>query len=178
MNELKCVLETIDKYSNVINEGDYLEICNNLKAVYRIKEGHSTLFNYEGTILSNAQNVYFEIEFYHRARELDLDFLQYQIEYLMNEKETNAPFQRASKTIQTIAIRHYCDSRDIELEKYTPNFLKNYLIENEIMTERAFGPFIKKLYASYLRMENEFRETYRNNVDKRLLSLSEMTTEI
>jgi len=33
MNELKNIMEIIDRHSNVIPEGDYLKICDELKRI-------------------------------------------------------------------------------------------------------------------------------------------------
>lgn len=178
MNELKNVMEIIDRHSNIIPEGDYLEICNNLRKAYKVKEGHSTLFDYSDTILPNASSVYFEMEFYDRAAELDYDFLSHQMTYLLSEKDAHLPFQRASKTIQNITVRHYCESHGIDLSEYTPNVLKVYLDENNILKEKGFTKFFKDLCRSYLQMENNFREIYRNNINNRIQNLRELSNEI
>ena len=54
MDELKCMMEIIDRNSNVISDGDYLKLCNNIKQLYKVKEGRSTFFNYDETIVSNV----------------------------------------------------------------------------------------------------------------------------
>jgi len=60
MDELKNIMEIIDRNSNVISDGDYLELCNNIKKLYKVKEGRSTFFNYDETIVSNVSSMYFD----------------------------------------------------------------------------------------------------------------------
>ena len=168
MNELKNIMEIIDRHSNVIPEGDYLKICNNMREVYRVKEGRSTFFDYNDTILSDSSGVYFEMEFMERARELDYDYLEHQLEYLISEKERSLPFQRISKTIKTLVVKHYCEYCEIELDHYSPEKLKEFLGKNNIISEEKFDNFFKGKCRSYLHMENQFRNKYIVALNRRI----------
>ena len=168
MNELKCVMEIIDRNSNVISEGDYLQLCDLMKTLYKTKEIGTTFFDYNEPILSNVSSVYFELEFSDRARDLDYDYLQHQMEYLIRERQFSLPIQRASKIIKNVVVRHYCECYGIELEKYTPEYLEQCMVQNNLLGNTSFRSFFKGLCSSYLRMENDFREKYSEALDKRI----------
>ena len=47
MAELQRVMQIIDQNSNVLPEGDYLEVCNLLKKSYDTRTDPMYLFNYD-----------------------------------------------------------------------------------------------------------------------------------
>jgi hypothetical protein len=178
MDELKNIMEIIDRNSNVISDGDYLELCNNIKQLYKVKEGRSTFFNYDETIVSNVSSMYFDYEFYDRAKDCEMNYLDSQIQYLFDEKEYNLPFQRCSKTIKTLVVKHYCEMYEIELDRYEEEYLEQYIIQNNISLGCSFKKYFKKLCSEYLLMENEFRQKYRNALDKRIEYIRHLSLDI
>jgi hypothetical protein len=178
MNELKSMMEIIDSNSNVISEGDYLKLCANIKSLYKMKEGGTTFFDYNEGVVSNVSSVYFELEFIDRAKDLDYDYLQYQMEYLIREQQKSLPIQRASKIIKDVVVRHYCECYGIELDDYTPEYLERCMVENNLLGHTSFRSFFKGLCNSYLVMENEFRKKYYDSLDKRIQYIRECSYDI
>ena len=178
MEQLKCMMEIIDRNSNVISDGDYLKLCNNIKQLYKVKEGRSTFFNYDETIVSNVTNMYFDYEYYDRAKECEMNYLDYQIQYMLEEKESHLPFQRCSKTIKTLVVKHYCEMYEIELERYEEEYLEQYIVQNNINLGCSFKKYFKRLCSEYLLMENEFRQKYRNALDKRIEYVRHLSLDI
>ena len=90
MENLLKAMQLIDKHSNVLPEGDYLEICNNLKSAYNKRSDPVMFFDYVNfhiIPMSDDQRVvsYFNNYYIDRSIELDSDFNQLQINYLESE---------------------------------------------------------------------------------------------
>ncbi len=113
MDSLMQAMHLIDKHSDKIPEGDYLEICNNLKKAYTTRTDPLLFFDYENIRIcpddGDLNIAYFYIDHYfERAIDTDGDFIQSQINYLENEISLHSPLQRISKSLRERVLRQYC----------------------------------------------------------------------
>lgn len=156
-------MHLIDKHSDKIPEGDYLEICNNLKKAYTTRTDPLLFFDYENIRIcpddGDLNIAYFYIDHYfERAIDTDGDFIQSQINYLENEISLHSPLQRISKSLRERVLRQYCTIGGVDPEVRYQHFNKQ---------------FITKCCRVYIELENEFRSRYREAIMKRIYILEE-----
>jgi|TARA_R110000796_G_scaffold82975_2_gene181914 hypothetical protein len=163
MDSLMQAMHLIDKHSDKIPEGDYLEICNNLKKAYTTRTDPLLFFDYENIRIcpddGDLNIAYFYIDHYfERAIDTDGDFIQSQINYLENEISLHSPLQRISKSLRERVLRQYCTIGGVDPEDRYQHFNKQ---------------FITKCCRVYIELENEFRSRYREAIMKRIYILEE-----
>lgn len=163
MDSLMQAMHLIDKHSDKIPEGDYLEICNNLKKAYTTRTDPLLFFDYENIRIcpddGDLNIAYFYIDHYfERAIDTDGDFIQSQINYLENEISLHSPLQRISKSLRERVLRQYCTIGGVDPEVRYQHFNKQ---------------FITKCCRVYIELENEFRSRYREAIMKRIYILEE-----
>ena len=156
-------MHLIDKHSDKIPEGDYLEICNNLKKAYTTRTDPLLFFDYENIRIcpddGDLNIAYFYIDHYfERAIDTDGDFIQSQINYLENEISLHSPLQRISKSLRERVLRQHCTIGGVDPEVRYQHFNKQ---------------FITKCCRVYIELENEFRSRYREAIMKRIYILEE-----
>lgn len=163
MENLLKAMQVIDQNSSLIPEGDYLEICNYLKAAYNQRSDPESFFDYENfRILPPSQNdgivSYFYNHYLDLALEFDIDFIYSQIHYLENELVNYKSIRRISKPLKKRVLRHYCRIYNVDQEE----------------GEQYFEPkLLTKLCRSYIEIENDFRSRYREVIEKKILWLEE-----
>tara|TARA_B110000305_G_C19398164_1_gene618630 strand:- start:103 stop:618 length:516 start_codon:yes stop_codon:yes gene_type:complete len=163
MDSLMRAMQLIDKHSDQIPEGDYLEICNNLKKVYNKRTDPIFLFDYDEFYICTDiedQNIkrYFTNYYFDRALEIDADLVSIQINYLENELLTHRPIRRISKPLRERVLRHYCRIYNINIEERYQHF------DNK---------FITKCCRIFIELENEFRSNYTEAINKRIYILED-----
>lgn len=163
MEHLLEAMQVVDKNSDNIPEGDYLQLCNLLKEVYNKKSQPVTFFNYDQFSLQipavNANvRQHFRDHFFNAAVELDVDFIHGQIQYLEKEMRRYEKLTRITKHVKKTVRGHYCDIHDIEHDNFT------VLIKSSDF---------RKMCKSYITTENEFRDNYRESIFKKILWLEE-----
>ena len=163
MEDLLQAMQVVDKNSDVIPEGDYLQLCNHLKEAYNKKSQPVTFFNYDHFSLQiPAENMdireHFMDHFFNKAIELDIDFVQGQIQYLEKEMRHYEKLRRVTKYVKRAVRDHYCDIHDINQDNF------NVLIK---------ASEFKKMCKSYIASENDFRDKYREAILKKILWLEE-----
>ena len=159
MENLLKAMQLIDKHSNVLPEGDYLEICNNLKSAYNKRSEPVMFFDYDKfhiIHMSDEQRVisYFNNYYIDRSIELDSDFNQVKINYLGGELSSHQPIRRTSKPMREKVLMHYS---------------RIYNVGPEIFDKKQVTQFCKK----YIELENDFRSRYRDAIVKRLYWLED-----
>ena len=163
MENLLKAMQVIDQNSSLIPEGDYLEICNYLKAAYNQRSDPESFFDYENfRILPPSQNdgivSYFYNHYQDLALEFDIDFIYSQIRYLENELVIYKSIRRISKPLKKRVLKHYCHIYNVDPEE----------------GEQYFEPkLLTKLCRSYIEIENDFRSRYREVIEKKILWLEE-----
>ena len=159
MEDLRDVLQIIDRYTDKISDGDYLELCDKLKRAYNKRSDPVYLFDYENfsipAIGSDEDTTrYFYDYFYERAVELDMSFVVDQLGYLHREYETNQPLKRCSPRIKEQVKEHFCNIQGVDRSELDDNLINN---ANFNYTCRVF-----------MHLENEFRSKYREAIEKRI----------
>ena len=154
MDDLLKAMQLIDQHSNVLPEGDYLDICNHLKNAYNKRTDPVYFFDYEdfailpiGPTAETFQ--YFHDYYFDKALNLDSDFIQGQMSYLKKELNEARPIRRITKAVREQVMRHYCNIHGIDTEDIQIGFSKND-------------------WKAYIDVENNFREKYREAIEKRL----------
>ena len=106
MAELQRVMQIIDQNSNVLPEGDYLEVCNLLKKSYDTRTDPMYLFNYDDFriphVTPSTTFHYFYDYYFDTGLRTDSNFINAQIRYLEDELEINQPLKRITKKIRAI----------------------------------------------------------------------------
>ena len=161
MDDLLSAMQIIDRNSDKLKEGDYLQLCNILKKAYNQRSDTVYFFDYEnftthpiGT--SEYELRYFYDYYFDRALSFDSDYLQGQIQYLRRELSMNQPIHRISKNIRETVSKHYALLYDVSLEDIELDGRKKE---------------IESICKSYIQIENDFRRRYCIAIEKKLDSL-------
>jgi hypothetical protein len=188
MEDLRNVMRLVDNNSQNISEGDYLELCNLLRKIYKDRElkDMTTLIDYEHfDIFVNMDTDqaadYFYDRYYLNGISNEEDFINVQINYLQDEIRNNQKLKRISPSVKCSAIRHYCSMHNILLDEYTPKCLKEFNDIHGYDLGVPGTPFESGLYSmckSYMIVENQFREIYCKAVEKRISKLNAWLDEI
>lgn len=163
MEDLLQAMQVVDKNSDVLPEGDYLQLCNHLKEVYNKKSKPVTFFNYENFSLQlPVENTdvqeHFVDHFFNKAVELDIDFVQGQIQYLEKEMRHYEKLTRVTKYVKRAVRDHYCYIHEIDQDNF-----------NVIIKDSEFRNMCK----SYITSENLFRDKYREAIFMKIQWLEE-----
>ena len=165
MTELLRVMQIIDENSNVLPEGNYLELCNLLKKAYEVRTDPVFLFQYEHFRIPPIAPVdmfqYFYDYYYDKSVGMDSDFIHGQIRYLEDELDTNQPLKRITKTVRETVMRHCC--------MIYGDITSELTLEEMNLTTAEFREKCK----TYIEVENDFRAKYRNSVVQKIMWLEE-----
>jgi len=166
MDTLTSILQIIDKNSNNLPEGDYLELCNLMKSAYDKIANPIFFFEYDSfTIpaIGETEEVfrYFCNHYYEKSIDLDADYIDGQIQYLEKEFQHSRPIRRVTKKIRNDVLRHYCDMHALNPVDTT--------IEQLGLSEDDFRVTCK----TYIEVENHFRMRYRESIEQKLMWLEE-----
>jgi len=170
MEDLQNVMRVIDQNSDKLPEGDYLELCNLLRNVFRNEERKivNTIFNYDDFDLHvpgqhpRVTN-YFYDNYLTTSINHDRMLLRSQIMHLEDELEYSRPLQRISKYVKQDALIHYCSMNDINIDECNEESLKQYKINNGTYTDdRTFKKYIHVICKGYMHIDNIYRAMYSN----------------
>jgi hypothetical protein len=178
MEDLRNVMQVIDQNSHNISEGDYLKLCNIMRKIYRDKsrQDMKTIVDYENFdvfVEDQSDQVldHFHDHFYNISIMNEESFFRAQIEYLQNELDYHKPIKRITKYVKYSAIREYCHIHGIVLEVYDEDHLRRKMDEGgydlgDVGTK--FDRGVKRLYKSYIALENTYREMYRAGLNRKI----------
>jgi len=166
MSELLEVMQIIDRNSDKLPEGDYLDICNRLKKAYSKRVDPEFFFDYDTFDIptlgpTEEVHAYFRDYYFDQAIGLDADFISGQVTYLQRELRETVPLKRKTKFVKDIVFRHYCISNDLIPEEET--------IATIDLSERELSSMVE----TYIHIENSFRSKYKEIIEKRLEWLEE-----
>lgn len=160
MTELLRVMEIIDQNSNVLSEGEYLEVCNLLKKSYDVRTEPIFIFNYDEFNIPPIAPMntfeYFYDYYFDKALTLDCDLISLQINYLQDEINSNQEVKRLTKGIRETMRKHLC------------------MINGDITGELSLEDMdvnaseFRKICKNYIHVENYFRLKYRNLLKQRI----------
>jgi hypothetical protein len=157
MDSLLQAMQIIDRHSNLLPEGDYLELCTHLKQAYNKRADPVFFFDYDDfqihDIGSNTDTYHYFYDYYFdKALNLDSDFINGQMTYLKKELAEAQPIQRITKKVKDQVIKHYCymhelyDEEDIEIPEAN----------------------LRSMCKAFVDTENDFRSRYRAAIEKKL----------
>ena len=163
MDDLLQAMQLIDKHSDKLPEGDYLEICNCLKNAYNKRADPVYFFDYDTFSIPQIGPTreifqYFHDYYFDKALSIDSDFIHGQITYLEKEIQEGQPIQRITKKVRNDVKRHYCFIHGLDTEEVDVGF-----------SEADWNQMSK----TYVEIENDFRAKYLEAVKKRLEWLEE-----
>jgi len=178
MEDLRNVMRVIDENSHKLSEGDYLTLCNLLRKIYnhKQKEEWSTLVDYEQFDLfvpGERDDVldHFYDHFYNESIANEEAFLRCQLGYLENELNNHKPIKRVTKYVKYNAILEYCRLNNVRLRHYDEEHLRAYLDDHYFDIGDLGTPFekgVKKMYKSYIALENRYRSIYTTAINRRI----------
>ena len=178
MEDLRNVMRVIDENSHTLPEGDYLTLCNLLRNIYTHKQNEewSTLVDYELFDMytpGESDDIldHFHDHFYNVSIANEEAFLRMQIEYLESELNNHTPLKRVTKYVKYHAIREYCTLNNVRIQQYDEEHLRAYLDEHQFDIGDPGTPFekgLKKMYKSYIAIENTYRYIYSTNISRRI----------
>jgi len=165
MTELLRVMQIIDENSNVLPEGNYLELCNLLKKAYEVRTDpvfylSMIIFGYPPLNMWIRFGI-FTYYYYDMGLRMDSDFIHGQIRYLEDELDTNQPLKRITKTVRETVMKHCC--------MIYGDIPSDLTLEEMNLTTAEFREKCK----TYIEVENDFRAKYRNSVIKKIMWLEE-----
>jgi len=158
MNDLLRAMQLIDKFSNKIPEGDYLELCNCLKTAYNKRVDPVYFFDYDTFMIpeigpSEDTYRYFYDHYFDRALNIDSDFIQGQITYLKKELQDGQPIKRITKNVRNEVRKHYCCIHGLDTEEVDVGF-----------SDADWN----QMCETYVEIENHFRAKYVEAVKRKL----------
>ena len=158
MNELLQAMQLIDKHSDKLPEGDYLELCKHLKNAYNRRADPVYFFDYDNFTVphigpSEETIQYFHDYYFDKALSVDSDFIHGQISYLEKELVDAQPIKRITKKIREKVIKHYCYIHGLGTE--------------EVEIEFGESDF-RSMCEAYMDIENDFRKKYCESITKKI----------
>jgi len=150
MNDLLQAMQLIDKNSNKLPEGDYLEICNHLKEAYNQRADPVYFYDYENFTIpevcpTSEVYQYFRDYYFDKALCMDSDFIVGQINYLEKELLDNQPIKRITKNVKNDVRKHYCYILGLNIEEVDVEF-----------SDADWNQMCK----TYIELQNNFRNKY------------------
>lgn len=166
MNAIKKIMTLIDKNSQALPEGDYLEICQALKEAYQEPSNPVSIFRdaVMDDLGDDDDSTSYFTEYYNDyAFSIECDYNHTQIEILEKMCADMKPLSYATATIKDLAIRHYCSINHIHDIEFTEEGLRRYLedsgnVLSATHEKRGFKAAVKEMYKSFLVLENTFRQ--------------------
>lgn len=154
MDDLLRAMQLIDKHSDKLPEGDYLDICNHLKRAYNKRVDPVYFFDYDDFAIlpigpSAETFQYFHDYFFDKALNLDSDYIRGQISYLEKELGECRPVKRITKRVRDRVLRHYCQIHGVE---------------SAVFSKKDLDSMCK----AYVGVENDFRARYRASIEQRI----------
>ena len=160
MTELLRVMQIIDQYSNVIPEGEYLEACNILKKSYEERNDPIFLFDYDNFRIPpvTPENTfhYFHDYYFDKAVRMDSDFINGSVRYLEDELDMSQPLRNITKAVKETVRQHCCAIQGDITGSLTLEDMSIGVVE------------FRNLCKTYLHIENDFRERYRNSIVEKI----------
>jgi len=147
MDALSDIMCIVDRNSEKIPEGDYLEICGKMKNLYS---------NYKKTVIFNY--------------EIPTEEIYRRIKFCERHTKKLKPFKRITKTLKEMAILKYADTHGYELNEITVE-------ELERLNGEKFMNVRRDLFVPYLMYANSIIELERNECFKDMKSMMDCIAE-
>lgn len=181
MEDLKTAMRLIDSNSKNICEGDYLEICRNLKDAYDdLEETKNSIsdhpyFGFDGRVfpetidlgdinLPDASIIHLDNSFGREMCLMEIEMKKAEIRVIKKLLKKNQEIHRITERWRSEAVFIFCKVHDITLETYTPY---------EYTTNIRNAPPVNDMIAEYVTAINQYRLQIRNDLRNRCTGLEQ-----
>lgn len=163
MEAISLIQSIIDKNSEVIPEGDYLELCGATKQIFMDKTYvNQKLFepidNFPQQLdgLHGATRQYFQYVFEQQNRDIEYNVLNATLKALKSELMLLRPIKRITNKIKSEVVKSFANVRNLTLEENTEECLEKAFAEGKFTMEKSepFKVFFKGLCNSYILLFN------------------------
>ena len=175
MEALSNIQRIIDKNSNNIPEGDYLELCNSTKDIFmdkttinhRIFSRHDN-FPHQFDNFTGNTRYYFENIFSEINKDIEWNVLNATRKELLKQVSKCREVKRVTKKIKCQVVHSYNIIHNLRLEENTPEcFRKNY------NRDEPFDEFFKELCQVYIDMLNIQNKNTSDTIKKKIHSIED-----
>lgn len=157
-DDLRKVMCIIDKNSDKLPEGDYLELCNTMRDMYRVDSPESprlarSVFeegiSLEDLYLTEDEMHYFYEHYEQRMRTIDIRLKTAELTMINKIIRESAPIRRITKKVKTQVVDHFCKLNKMNLPE---NSIECFSTHTNAWSE------IEDLCSGYVSTENKFNE--------------------
>jgi len=181
MDDLKAAMRLIDSNSKNICEGDYLEICRNLKDAYddleetKNSSSDHPYFGFDGRVfpetidlgdinLPDAALIHLDNSFGREMCLMEIEMKKAEIRVIKKLLKKNQEIHRITERWRSEAVFIFCKVHDITLETYTPH---------EYTMNIRNAPPVNDMIAEYVTAINQYRLQIRNDLHNRRTGLEQ-----
>lgn len=174
-DDLKNVMRIIDKHADKMPDGDYLELCNTMRDIYRAESDSTdetisarSLFPegipLEDLDIDNESRLHFYTNYENMMRCMDVQIKEDEIKMLDKAIKKIKMLRRMTPNVVSDALKHHYEVHFIYLDDYTAD-----TFEAMVGTKDQLINICK----SYMEMENRFRSLFRRNLNMRCVKIAE-----
>ena len=194
--KLLKVQSILDGNSSKFKDGEYLEVCNLLRDVFKSKPQSSNLITPNTTrdfsgvlrtritenrlanfgipreaVIRHFQNDYIYKFLVIKGENIESEY--YRLEQLIDKIKF---LNRRSPWVKNQTVKHWAAMNKVHLPDYTPKELRNYLASNGLTIgepEQSFEYAFKNLCNIFMEVENLHREAYKDRLMQRMDELDD-----
>ena len=194
--KLLKVQSILDGNSSKFKDGEYLEVCNLLRDVFKSKTQSSNLITPNTTrdfsgvlrtritenrlanfgipreaVIRHFQNDYIYKFLVIKGENIESEY--YRLEQLIDKIKF---LNRRSQWVKNQTVKHWAAMNKVHLHDYTPKELRNYLASNGLTIgepEQSFEYAFKNLCNIFMEVENLHREAYKDRLMQRMDELDD-----
>jgi len=198
--KLLKVQSILDGNSSKFKDGEYLEVCNLLRDVFKSKTQSSNLITPNTTrdfsgvlrtritenrlanfgipreaVIRHFQNDYIYKFLVIKGENIESEY--YRLEQLIDKIKF---LNRRSPWVKNQTVKHWAAMNKVHLPDYTPKELRNYLASNGLTIgepEQSFEYAFKNLCNIFMEVENLHREAYKDRLMQRMDELDDAEEE-
>ena len=175
-DDLKNAMRIIDKNSDKIPEGDYLDLCNIMRDLYNKDDDSDTepsvtarsLFPepifIDDIHLDDESISHFHTIYENNMRCVDVQVKKYEIKMIDKMIKRIKLLHRMTPSVVKQAIRHYYESHSIYIYDYSPEMFESLIGNKHELRSICLG---------YMNTENTYRHTLIRNLQRRCTRISE-----
>lgn len=174
-DDLKNAMRIIDKISDKIPEGDYLDLCNIMRDLYNRDD-------YDTELTVNARSLFpepifiddiylddesishFQTVYENSMRYVDVQAKENEIKMIDKMIKRIKLLHRMTPSVVRQAIRHYYESHGIYIYDYTPEMFESLVGDKHELRTICLG---------YMNTENTYRNTLIRNLQRRCAHITQ-----
>jgi len=174
-DDLKNAMRIIDKHSDKMPDGDYLELCNIMRDMYQAETYDETdpisarsLFpeglTLEDIAVDNETRIHYYTDCENMMRSMDIQVKEDEMKMLNKKIKNIKMLRRVTPTIMYEAIKHHYEVHFIYIDDYTAETFEALVGTREQLMN---------ICRSYMEMQNRFKSLYRRNLNLRCVKVGE-----